>query len=323
MPWMEEVGVFAVWMRAEMHRSRGEGEKVKTRNVVGFQRDSRREVLNLVLTDFGLAKEFTESARLNSMCRTLEYIALEIFIGRGHDKPLSLLTSLFNPLSLTVPPSLITLPSHPRRHQSLCLRRRQFPSLPPRQFWSPPPRPFSSPLRVSYFILSPLLYTLLCMFVASSHPIGRSRRLPLTTSRRSRGLSLLQSSSTSTWLQLPSSSIQNSSMLIIVLSLLISAPLRERRCRRIRFCHCLLFATPHLRRLHCRQILLLSPSPKIVAAILFFSLMAKLVARCSACSPWPPFEEAANGSFPLVGYMPCGPENSVINTKYRGCIKVY
>ncbi|KAL1321557.1 hypothetical protein AAHE18_14G135700 [Arachis hypogaea] len=23
--------------------------------------------------------------------------------------------------------------------------------------------------------------------------------------------------------------------------------------------------------------------------------MAKLVARCSACSPWPPFEEAANG----------------------------
>ncbi|RYQ91758.1 hypothetical protein Ahy_B09g097772 isoform A [Arachis hypogaea] len=69
--------------------------------------------------------------------------------------------------------------------------------------------------------------------------------------------------------------------------------------------------------------------------------MAKLVARCSACSPWPPFEEAANGvviatektlpsilvdevsSFPLVGYMPCGPENSVINTKYRGCIKVY
>ncbi|QHO07579.1 Proteasome subunit alpha type-2-A [Arachis hypogaea] len=92
------------------------------------------------------------------------------------------------------------------------------------------------------------------MFVASSHPIGRSRRLPLTTSRRSRGLSLLQSSSTSTWLQVDYCSV----------------PFDFR-------------------------ILLLSPSPKIVAAILFFSLMAKLVARCSACSPWPPFEEAANG----------------------------
>ncbi|RYQ98848.1 hypothetical protein Ahy_B07g086664 isoform D [Arachis hypogaea] len=41
---------------------------------------------HLVLTDFGLAKEFTESARSNSMCGTLEYIAPEIFIGKGHDK---------------------------------------------------------------------------------------------------------------------------------------------------------------------------------------------------------------------------------------------
>ncbi|RYR50175.1 hypothetical protein Ahy_A07g036756 isoform D [Arachis hypogaea] len=40
----------------------------------------------LVLTDFGLAKEFTEIARSNSMCGTLEYIAPEIFIGKGHDK---------------------------------------------------------------------------------------------------------------------------------------------------------------------------------------------------------------------------------------------
>nr|XP_029143854.1 serine/threonine-protein kinase AtPK2/AtPK19 isoform X4 [Arachis hypogaea] len=41
---------------------------------------------HLVLTDFGLAKEFTEIARSNSMCGTLEYIAPEIFIGKGHDK---------------------------------------------------------------------------------------------------------------------------------------------------------------------------------------------------------------------------------------------
>ncbi|RYQ91759.1 hypothetical protein Ahy_B09g097772 isoform B [Arachis hypogaea] len=60
--------------------------------------------------------------------------------------------------------------------------------------------------------------------------------------------------------------------------------------------------------------------------------MAKLVARCSACSPWPPFEEAANGvviatekTLPsiLVDEVSVSPENSVINTKYRGCIKVY
>ncbi|KAL1294638.1 uncharacterized protein [Arachis hypogaea] len=46
-------------------------------------------------------------------------------------------------------------------------------------------------------------------------------------------------------------------------------------CTTARFCCC-----------HHRQRLLL---------LFYFSLVAKLVARCSACSPWPPFEEAANG----------------------------
>lgn len=39
-----------------------------------------------MLTDFGLAKEFDEDERSNSMCGTLEYMAPEIVMGKGHDK---------------------------------------------------------------------------------------------------------------------------------------------------------------------------------------------------------------------------------------------
>jgi p70 ribosomal S6 kinase len=39
-----------------------------------------------MLTDFGLAKEFNENTRSNSMCGTVEYMAPEIILGRGHDK---------------------------------------------------------------------------------------------------------------------------------------------------------------------------------------------------------------------------------------------
>lgn len=39
-----------------------------------------------MLTDFGLAKEFCENTRSNSLCGTLEYMAPEIILGRGHDK---------------------------------------------------------------------------------------------------------------------------------------------------------------------------------------------------------------------------------------------
>ncbi|CAN6301014.1 unnamed protein product [Urochloa humidicola] len=39
-----------------------------------------------MLTDFGVAKEFDEHTRSNSMCGTVEYMAPEIVQGRGHDK---------------------------------------------------------------------------------------------------------------------------------------------------------------------------------------------------------------------------------------------
>ena len=39
-----------------------------------------------MLTDFGLAKQFDDSTRSNSMCGTLEYMAPEIILGKGHDK---------------------------------------------------------------------------------------------------------------------------------------------------------------------------------------------------------------------------------------------
>ncbi|GAB4833137.1 Serine/threonine-protein kinase AtPK2/AtPK19 [Ancistrocladus abbreviatus] len=41
---------------------------------------------HVVLTDFGLAKEFQENERSNSMCGTVEYMAPEIIMGKGHDK---------------------------------------------------------------------------------------------------------------------------------------------------------------------------------------------------------------------------------------------
>ncbi|KAK6145717.1 hypothetical protein DH2020_022537 [Rehmannia glutinosa] len=39
-----------------------------------------------MLTDFGLAKEFNEETRSNSMCGTVEYMAPEIILGKGHNK---------------------------------------------------------------------------------------------------------------------------------------------------------------------------------------------------------------------------------------------
>ncbi|XVE90950.1 hypothetical protein DITRI_Ditri20bG0116800 [Diplodiscus trichospermus] len=41
---------------------------------------------HVMLTDFGLAKEFDENTRSNSMCGTLEYMSPEIILGKGHDK---------------------------------------------------------------------------------------------------------------------------------------------------------------------------------------------------------------------------------------------
>ncbi|XP_027332211.1 serine/threonine-protein kinase AtPK2/AtPK19-like isoform X2 [Abrus precatorius] len=41
---------------------------------------------HVVLTDFGLAKQFNKNERSNSMCGTLEYMAPEIVMGKGHDK---------------------------------------------------------------------------------------------------------------------------------------------------------------------------------------------------------------------------------------------
>ncbi|KAA8517631.1 hypothetical protein F0562_015105 [Nyssa sinensis] len=39
-----------------------------------------------MLTDFGLAKQFEETTRSNSMCGTVEYMPPEIVLGKGHDK---------------------------------------------------------------------------------------------------------------------------------------------------------------------------------------------------------------------------------------------
>ncbi|KAJ8552886.1 hypothetical protein K7X08_020279 [Anisodus acutangulus] len=41
---------------------------------------------HVVLTDFGLAKQFNENTRSNSLCGTIEYMAPEIILGKGHDK---------------------------------------------------------------------------------------------------------------------------------------------------------------------------------------------------------------------------------------------
>ncbi|TYI35754.1 hypothetical protein ES332_A03G098100v1 [Gossypium tomentosum] len=40
----------------------------------------------VMLTDFGLAKEIDESSRSNSMCGTTEYMAPEILQSKGHNK---------------------------------------------------------------------------------------------------------------------------------------------------------------------------------------------------------------------------------------------
>ncbi|KAM7532092.1 hypothetical protein LguiB_035502 [Lonicera macranthoides] len=39
-----------------------------------------------LLTDFGLAKQFEENKRSNSLCGTVEYMSPEIVLGKGHDK---------------------------------------------------------------------------------------------------------------------------------------------------------------------------------------------------------------------------------------------
>ncbi|XP_052174538.1 serine/threonine-protein kinase AtPK2/AtPK19-like [Diospyros lotus] len=41
---------------------------------------------HVMLTDFGLAKQFDENTRSNSMCGTVEYMSPEIILGKGHDK---------------------------------------------------------------------------------------------------------------------------------------------------------------------------------------------------------------------------------------------
>ncbi|KAK9684640.1 hypothetical protein RND81_10G222100 [Saponaria officinalis] len=41
---------------------------------------------HIVLTDFGLAKEIDESSRSNSLCGTMEYMAPEILLAKGHNK---------------------------------------------------------------------------------------------------------------------------------------------------------------------------------------------------------------------------------------------
>ncbi|ERN04221.1 hypothetical protein AMTRI_Chr08g168380 [Amborella trichopoda] len=41
---------------------------------------------HVMLTDFGLAKQFEENTRSNSLCGTVEYMSPEIIFGKGHDK---------------------------------------------------------------------------------------------------------------------------------------------------------------------------------------------------------------------------------------------
>ncbi|KMT17414.1 hypothetical protein BVRB_2g038690 [Beta vulgaris subsp. vulgaris] len=41
---------------------------------------------HIMLTDFGLAKQFDDTTRCNSMCGTTEYMAPEIILGEGHNK---------------------------------------------------------------------------------------------------------------------------------------------------------------------------------------------------------------------------------------------
>ncbi|KAH9618423.1 hypothetical protein KSS87_001753 [Heliosperma pusillum] len=41
---------------------------------------------HVMLTDFGVAKQFDDTTRSNSLCGTLEYMAPEIILGKGHNK---------------------------------------------------------------------------------------------------------------------------------------------------------------------------------------------------------------------------------------------
>ncbi|XP_074284366.1 serine/threonine-protein kinase AtPK2/AtPK19-like isoform X2 [Silene latifolia] len=41
---------------------------------------------HVMLTDFGVAKQFYDTTRSNSLCGTLEYMAPEIILGKGHNK---------------------------------------------------------------------------------------------------------------------------------------------------------------------------------------------------------------------------------------------
>lgn len=41
---------------------------------------------HIILTDFGLAKQFDDTTRYNSLCGTIEYMAPEIILGKGHNK---------------------------------------------------------------------------------------------------------------------------------------------------------------------------------------------------------------------------------------------
>ncbi|KAL2898012.1 Serine/threonine-protein kinase AtPK2/AtPK19 [Bienertia sinuspersici] len=41
---------------------------------------------HIVITDFGLAKQFDDTTRSNSLCGTIEYMAPEIILGKGHNK---------------------------------------------------------------------------------------------------------------------------------------------------------------------------------------------------------------------------------------------
>ena len=53
--------------------------------------DTNTELYNVnykkaLLTDFGLAKQYEENTRSNSLCGTMEYMSPEIILGKGHDK---------------------------------------------------------------------------------------------------------------------------------------------------------------------------------------------------------------------------------------------
>ncbi|KAF8728591.1 hypothetical protein HU200_017856 [Digitaria exilis] len=93
---------FVVQLRYSFQVSREELARIYTAEIVSavahlhangiMHRDLKPENILLdadghaMLTDFGVAKEFDENTRSNSMCGTVEYMAPEIVQGRGHDK---------------------------------------------------------------------------------------------------------------------------------------------------------------------------------------------------------------------------------------------